>query len=287
MNLKELYKNKSPLSFEIFPPKTEKGLANLYNELDILSQYNPAFISVTYGAGGSTRERTFDLAIEIKNRYNVDPVVHFTCVSHSQDEIQEYLEKIKANGIKNILALRGDPPEGEDKFTPTKDGFHYANELVDFISKINGFDIAVAGYPEGHTEAIDFKTDILNLKRKVDAGASIIITQLFFDNNDFFNFEKEARKSGITVPIIPGIMPITSVAQIEKITELCGAKIPEELSSQLSKCNSENNACEAGIEYSIKQCEELKKHGVSGFHFYPLNKAYATKKIIDSLNLKK
>jgi methylenetetrahydrofolate reductase (NADPH) len=287
MSLQQLYKNKSPLSFEIFPPKTDNGKIQLFNELQVLSKYNPAFISVTYGAGGSTRNKTFDYALEIKKSLKIEPVIHFTCVSHSRTEIKNYLDKMKNNNINNILALRGDPPKGEEKFTAPIDGFSYANQLVEFISTLGNFNIAVAGYPEGHIEAKDFKTDLTNLKKKVDAGAEIIITQLFFDNNDFFIFSDELLKMDINIPVIPGIIPVTGINQIEKISNLCGAKIPDKLISQLSKYKDEKDIYNAGIEYSIRQCEELKIWGVPAFHFYTLNKSDACVKIIDALNLNK
>ena len=209
--------------------------------------------------------------------------MHFTCVGSGKKEIARYLEIVKKKEIINILALRGDPPTGEEHFVPPPDGFSHANELVEFIKGLDDFAIAVAGYPEGHIEADDIDTDIDNLKRKVDAGADFIITQLFYDNDDFYSFINKITQKGISVPVIPGIMPVTSLAQITKITGMCGAKIPKKLFAELQQCQSDETICKTGIEYSTRQCLELKQWGVQGFHFYTLNKSAAVKKIIESL----
>jgi len=283
MKINEIYQNKFLTSFEIFPPKTEEGKITLFKEIGILANYYPGFISVTYGAGGSTREKTLNIALEIRKKYDIIPLVHFTCVDSSRKDLENYLHQVKMNGIQNILALRGDPPVGQEKFIPHPGGFSHANELVEFIKSINGFTIAVAGYPEGHTEAPDLDTDIDNLRKKVDAGADFIITQLFYNNDDFYNFIDKISKKGIQIPVIPGIMPVTSFAQIKKITKMCGASIPEMLTKSLRECKSETEICEKGIDYSIKQCKELKAWGVPGFHFYTLNRAFPLTKIMDSM----
>lgn len=282
MNLQTVY-NKFSISFEVFPPKTDKGEENLLNELNILKKYNPAFISVTYGAGGSTQDKTLHLVEKIQKEIDIEPIMHFTCVGSSKDEIKSYLEMIAKKGLKNILALRGDPPKGDINFQPHPNGFSYANELVEFIKSTGNFNIAVAGYPEGHPEAPDFDTDIDNLKRKIDAGGEIIITQLFFDNDDFKRYTDKIRSHGIEAPVIPGILPITGKNQIDKIVSLSGAKIPTKLIESLEKCNPEDKICTAGIDYSIQQCMELIEFGVPGFHFYPLNKSKAVSKVLDSL----
>jgi methylenetetrahydrofolate reductase (NADPH) len=279
----ELYRQNFINSFEIFPPKTAQGETTLWREMEVLAKINPGFISVTYGAGGSTQEKTLDIAGELIARFGITPLVHFTCVGAGRGQIREYIKRIESMRLQNILALRGDPPQGQTSFAPPADGFSHANELVEFLRGIGGFTIAVAGYPEGHIEAPDLETDIGYLKKKVDAGADIILTQLFYDNNDFYSFLDRTARAGIQVPVIPGIMPVTSPAQIEKITGMCGAKIPPALAARLQGCGTDEEICRAGIEYSIEQCRELKKWGVRGFHFYTLNRSSAVMKIIESL----
>ncbi|PKL36194.1 MAG: methylenetetrahydrofolate reductase [NAD(P)H] [Spirochaetae bacterium HGW-Spirochaetae-1] len=285
MRLNTLYNNKFAVSFEIFPPKTAEGEKNLWKELDILSSHKPDFVSVTYGAGGTTRVKTLEIALKVRDKYGIPPLVHFTCVGAGKNEIEAYLQEVKSHGIENILALRGDPPVGESRFTPHPDGFSHASELIDFIKSINGFTIAAAGYPEGHLEAPDLDTDIDNLKKKVDAGAQFIITQLFYNNDAFYDFMDSVEKKGIGVPIIPGIMPVTSLAQIQKITGLCGASVPDRLLGILKSCGSKDSICEAGLDYSIEQCHELKTWGVPGFHIYTINKSMAVTRIMDALGL--
>jgi methylenetetrahydrofolate reductase (NADPH) len=285
MKINELYSHKFVISFEIFPPKTPAGEEKLMQEMEKLSAYKPDFVSVTYGAGGSTREKTLDIALKIRNDYAMTPLVHFTCVGTGKKEIQQYLNRVKQEGIENILALRGDPPAGETSFRPHPEGFSYANELITYIREINGFTIAAAGYPEGHTEAPSFSQDMDNLKRKVDAGANLIITQLFYNNEDYYNFMNEIDKRNITVPVVPGIMPVTSMKGVEKITSLCGAAIPEKLKNTLQCCSDEEGQYQAGLEYSIRQCEELKSWGVPGFHIYTVNKSATVIQIMDALKL--
>ena len=268
------------ISFEIFPPKTEEGVKNLFAELDVLVRYKPAFISVTYGAGGSTQEKTLDLALSIRERYGIQPLMHFTCVGAGKTDIQRHLDRVRALGLTDILALRGDPPKGQAGFVPAPDGFSYANELVKFIADQGGFNIAAAGYPEKHPAAPDFDTDIRNLKRKIDAGAKLVLTQLFFDNQAFFRFSGALSSLGVAIPVIPGILPMTEPSQIEKMAQMCGAAVPESLAAAL---RSSSDPLQAGIDFAIKQCRELKEHGVRGFHFYPLNKAKAVSKVLDAL----
>lgn len=270
MRLSEIYSNTKPvISFEIFPPKTENGETTLIEELTILKQYNPAFISVTYGAGGSTREKTFELVMRIKNELNIQPMPHFTCVGSTRDDILEYIKNFEGNGIESILALRGDPPKGEEKFTRPSCGFGYANELVEFIKANTDLSIGVAAYPECHQECCSLDVDIENLKRKVDAGAEAIITQLFYDNECFLSFREKITQKGIDLPIIPGILPITSNNQIEKIVAMSGCKLPDDFTA------------EKGVEFAVKQCNELIKEGVKGIHFYTLNKSHAVKAVLD------
>lgn len=285
MKIIDLYRERFVVSFEIFPPKTPQGEDGLRQALSDLSGYQPQYISVTYGAGGSTQEKTLELALRLRDTLGILPLVHFTCVGAGRAEIRRYLDEIRKNGIENILALRGDPPKGEARFTPPPDGFAYANELVSFIRSIDGFTIGVAGYPEKHLEAPDMRTDLDNLKRKVDAGADFIITQLFYNNEDYYRFMDRLAGMGITVPVIPGIMPVTSLSQVDRVTSMCGAKVPGELLKRLETCTGNDSICEAGIEYSIRQCIELKSWGVPGLHFYTLNRAQAIKRIMDATGL--
>lgn len=223
--------------------------------------------------------------MEVYIRFGIEPLVHFTCVGSSKKEIKEYLGEVKERGIQNVLALRGDPPAGETSFRPHPEGFSYAGELIDYIHDINGFTIAAAAYPEGHLEAPDLETDILHLKEKVDAGANFIITQLFYDNEYYYKFMNRVEQIGIKVPIIPGIMPVTNHSQIRKITGLCGATIPDKLSRILNSCGSEDSLCDAGLEFSVEQCRELKEWGVPGFHVYTVNKSLAVIRIMEELGL--
>jgi len=287
MKISDLYiNNEAPVvSFEIFPPKTDKGLENLKIELANLSTFNPGYISVTYGAGGSTRNKTLEIAEFIAKDFSLTPLVHFTCVGFGRKEIAEYIKELKSRGIDNILALRGDPPLGTDTFVAPEDGFSYANELVEYIRSIDDFTIGVAGYPEGHLESFDIHSDIDNLKRKIDAGADFIITQLFYHNDDFYRFIDLVEKKNIDIPVIPGIMPVTNLSQTKKITSMCGATIPDKLIRALSQCTSDDGVCQRGMEYTIAQTLELKSWGVDGFHFYTLNKSEIPKKIIETIGL--
>ncbi len=282
MDINTLFSTKkTTLSIEVFPPKTQTGQENLFNELSVMVRYKPDFISVTYGAGGSTREKTLEIATRIKSTFSIEPLIHFTCVGQSKEDIAEYLKYVRSLGFSNILALRGDPPAGQTNFTPHPQGFRYANELVEFIRTMDHFTIGVAGYPEGHIEAPDLDTDISNLKRKVDAGADFIITQLFFNNEKFYTFMDKTAKAGITIPIIPGIMPLTNMSQLQKVTTMCNPDMPKPLLQELEKCNLPEDICKVGIEFTLKQCKELQTFGVPGFHFYPLNKSAAVKPILD------
>lgn len=286
MNFQDFYRpsQKIPYSFEIFPPKDEKGAATLFQVLRELSVFNPIFTSVTYGAMGSTQDLTRDLALRIQKELRLKTAFHFTCVGSNRTSVREYVERLKQEGLNLVVALRGDPPNGVTHFIKQEDGFSYANELVMYLREIGGFSIAVAGYPEGHIEAPNKEVDLINLKRKIDAGADIVITQLFFNNQDYFDFVDRARKIGITIPIIPGIMPIQNLKQIEKITKMCGAAIPRELHQQLIQSDGDaEKALEIGIQHATEQCRNLIKRGVPGIHFYTLNKSYSTRRIIESL----
>lgn len=286
MKFPEIYRGKKPVfSLEIFPPKNSDGEKELFETLDILNSFCPAFISITYGAGGKTREKTLSLALKIMNRYEVDVVPHYTCVNSSRDEIAEYLQEIEDAGIENILALRGDPPIGEKEFKKPENGFQYANELVKFIKRRTSLSIGVAGYPEGHKESLSKEIDLKNLKKKIDAGADVVITQLFYNNSYFTDFINRARNIGIKIPIIPGILPITNLKLIDKITNMCGATIPKNLHDRLQAITDTEKRRDAGINFAITQCQMLLQEGVAGIHFYTLNKSYATAKILENLEI--
>lgn len=286
MKFSDLYKNNQfRYSVEIFPPKTPAGVTALFQELKELKRIDPAYVSVTYGALGSTRDLTQDLAIRVHQELACHTAFHFTCVGSGRDEIKSYVNKLSEAGINFIVALRGDRPQGQENFEPPVDGFRHANELVAYLKSVGNFSLAVAGYPEKHIEATDFKTDIDNLKRKVDAGADVIITQLFFDNTDYYEWLNKVRAIGIQIPVIAGILPIQSLKQIQRITGLCGAKLPSHLVQRLENCHDDDVAMrDVGIEHALKQCADLKKNGVVGIHFYALNKAHSVLKIVDGLS---
>ncbi len=271
-------------SFEFFPPKNDAGFEELYKTIGKLKELRPTFISVTYGAGGSTRRKTVELVAQIKHEIGIESMAHLTCVGATRADIDAVLAEIHARGIENILALRGDPPRGEKTFVATEGGFKYANELVEFIKQRYSFCLGVAGYPEGHLESPSLEQDLVNLKRKVEAGGEFIITQLFFDNRFYFDFVERARRIGITVPIIPGIMPILNVNQIKRFTDMCGASIPPELLRRLEALQDDQEAVEAcGIEHATIQCQELLANGAPGIHFYTLNRSKATWQIFQNL----
>ncbi len=292
MRFPEYFKDggKPIISFEIFPPKTDKGMGPLLEIIPELVALGPDYITVTYGAMGSTQHRTLEIASLIKNVYKMETACHLTCVGASRNELDEILRRISDSSIRNIVALRGDPPQGDKTFIPPSDGYAHANQLVEHIRRSESekgqepFGIAVAGYPEKHIEAPSMEIDIANLKRKVEAGGDIIITQLFFDNEFFFNFVERARTAGITVPIIPGLMPILSVKQIKRITSMCGSSIPHELQLDLdSAADDDEKASEIGIRQCIRQANDLLSHGVSGIHFYVLNKSIHIRQIMEAL----
>lgn len=286
MKIKELFDRGNPVfSFEFFPPKDEAGITSLMETVKNLQDLHPSFVSVTYGAGGSTRRKTIEITKRIKQELGIEAMSHLTCVGHSRDEISAILDEIETAGIENIMTLRGDPPRGEAHFVPHPDGFGHANELVTFIrSQKPAFCLGVAGYPEGHPEAQSKEADLANLKRKVDAGANFIVTQLFFDTRDYFDLTERAQAVGIRLPVVPGIMPITDVAQIKRFTQMCGAKIPPALLAELETVDGNKEAVvEIGIRYSTAQCESLLKNGAPGIHFYTLNKSTSTRTILSDL----
>ena len=285
MRFFDFYADDRPaISFELFPPRTERTLAELEERLPRLIGLGPSFMTVTYGALGSTRDSTLEVASKIKLEYGMETAHHLTCVGSSRDEITTVLEEIRSHNIENIVALRGDPPRGETEFTPPEDGYGHGNELVEHIQSIGGFSVAVAGYPEKHLEAPDFETDLRNLKRKVDSGADSVITQLFYDNSDFFRFVDLCRAMGIEQPIVPGLMPILNVQQIKRITEMCGANIPGSLLRQLDGAeDDEERVHQIGIVHTANQAIELLDQGVPGIHFYVLNRHFHIAEIMERI----
>src|SRR5947209_3730257 len=275
-------------SFEFFPPKTEEGERNLLQTLSDLRELEPNFVSVTYGAGGSTRERTVELTKWIKQELGMEAMAHLTCVGASVDEVSAVLDDIAEAGIDNVLALRGDPPRGQTEWTPHPEGLHYSTELVGLIRSRYPLAIGAACFPEIHPQATDLAHDLRFLKEKVGAGASFLITQLFFDNELYFSFVDEARAAGIDVPILPGVMPITDVKQIKTITGLCGATIPPALLDALEDRAEDRDAVlELGVSYATLQCAELLARGAPGIHFCTLNRSPATRAILSALKLLK
>jgi methylenetetrahydrofolate reductase (NADPH) len=276
------------VSFEFFPPKTDEGDRNLFEKtIPALSQTKPDFCSVTYGAGGSTRDKTLMIVDRIQREHHLTALAHLTCVNHTRDEVRALLEKIRALDCRNILALRGDPPGGGE-FQPTPGGFEFSSQLVQLIRESGNFSTGVAGFPEGHIACKEGKfVDWQHLKTKVDAGADFVLTQLFFDNADFFEFcDYITNKLGVRVPIVPGVIAILNPAQVIKFTALCGSKIPPPLRAKLDTLgNNEEAAIEFGIEYATKQCEELLRAGVPGLHFYTLNKSRSTVQVLKNLGL--
>ncbi len=286
MQLAQFYKpGRCALSFELFPPKSDAGVESLLVTVGELMQYAPDYFTCTYGAGGSTRDRTLQVAASVRDQYKVPVASHLTCVGSTQDELRSYLQQAQERGIDYIVALRGDPPKGETTFQMTEGGLRYANELVSLIrSEFKHFGIAVAGYPEVHQECTSADLDLVNLKRKVDSGADIVITQLFYDNDDFFRFRDACDRAGIRIPIVPGILPVVNLAQIKRITALCKAKLPDTFVDELSKRDDEQWQFEAGVAYARKQVQDLINQGVPGVHFYVLNKSTATNQILAQLS---
>lgn len=289
MHIKDILNNNKPaLSFEFFPPKTEKASNALFDSISKLASLNPAYVSVTYGAGGSTRELTHDLIVKIKKETSITVISHLTCVGASKGEIHNILEQYAESGISNIMALRGDPPKVEKKFTQPKGGFAYAGELVSYIKKhFPQMGIGVAGFPEGHPETPNRILEIENLKRKVDAGADYICTQLFFDNNDYFDFVERCEIANIHVPIVAGVMPITSLSGMSRMAELAlGARIPAKLLRAIKRAGQPEAIENLGIHWATQQVLELLDNEIPGIHFYTLNKSKPTLKIYDALGVR-
>jgi methylenetetrahydrofolate reductase (NADPH) len=285
MSIAALYAGADPvISFEFFPPKTEAGHRSLIRVIEELKQLSPGFVSVTMGAGGSTRSKTVDLTIEITREIGLETMAHLPCTGFRPPEIGTILDRLEAGGVHHVLALRGDPPRDDPDFVIPEDGFTYANELVEYIAGRGGFTIGAACCPEVHPEAPDAETDLSNLKRKVDAGAHFLISQMFFDNQLFFDFVERARAVCLEVPIVPGIMPIATVSGIRRMAGINGTAFPPELEAELERVDGDDEATYAlGVRWARSQCAELLEHGVPGIHFYTLNKSPATREITRSL----
>lgn len=271
-------------SFEFFPPKTSEGLSNLRETLAVLSNDAPDFVSVTYGALGSTRDTTIDIVKWIKQDLGIEAMAHFTCVGATKEELRATLDEIEAAGVENVLALRGDPPAGQDEWVQTEGGLLYSTELIALLEEHYGFAVGAAAFPEVHPQAANSESDIEFLKAKQDAGASFLITQLFYDNEFYFDFVARAREAGVTVPIIPGVMPVTNLRNIRRITELCKSEIPEPFERQLEAREDDPQALQdLGVAYATLQCVDLLSRGAPGIHFYTLNRSPATRAILAAL----
>jgi len=276
------------ISFEFFPPKTDEGDRNLLEKtIPALMKLSPDYCSVTYGAGGSTRDKTLGIVDLIQREHQLTAMMHLTCVNSTREQLRDVVEEARRKGIKNILALRGDPPGGTGEWKAVDGGFTYSYQLVRFLKELGGFSIGTAGFPEGHIACKEGKlVDWQRLKEKIDCGADFVLTQLFFDNKDFFEFRDYLVKLGVTVPICPGILPILSASQIRKFTTLCGARMPAPLLEKLELFGEDNAAAtEYGIDYATRQCSELLKEGAPGIHFYTLNKAHSTTRVMNNLGL--
>jgi methylenetetrahydrofolate reductase (NADPH) len=289
MRIDEILGGHGPVfSFEFFPPKTEAGERNLEDALAELRTLEPSFVSVTYGAGGSTREKTIEIVKRIREQYGLEAMAHFTCVGATVPELRGTLDEMRGAGIDNVLALRGDPPAGEERWTATEGGLEYSRELVELIAGDYPFAVGAACFPETHIHAESPEADLEHLVEKVGAGVDFLITQLFFDNALYFGFLERARAAGITVPIIPGIMPITRVGQVERMASMCGASIPDDLRRELHARGEHPEAVlDFGVAYATLQCAELLAAGAPGIHFYTLNRSPATRAILSALKLAK
>lgn len=274
------------LSFELFPPKTPAGEASLYENLAQLMPFGPDVVTCTYGAGGSTRDKTLEITSAVKRRFGVRVASHLTCVASTADDLRGYLQAARERGVDGIVALRGDPPKGEQTFQQTEGGLRFASELVELVRReFPAFGIAVAGYPETHQEALSPAADLQNLKRKLDAGGDVVITQLFYDNRDFWKFQADCRALGISAPIVPGILPVTNLAQIQRIASLCKAGLPQSFVDDLSRSDDADWQFRVGVEFAKRQVQELVDGGVPGVHFYVLNKSSATSELLQGVKL--
>jgi methylenetetrahydrofolate reductase (NADPH) len=287
MRISEILTAEQPIfSFEFFPPKTEAGEQNLYRALAELKPLDPSFVSVTYGAGGSSREKTIEIVKRIKEEFGLEAMAHFTCVGATVPQLRDTLDEMRAAGIENVLALRGDPPEGQEGWTKTDGGLEYSRELVELIGADYEFAIGAACFPETHIHAESSESDLGYLAEKVQAGVDFLITQMFFENQFYFDFVERARAAGVQVPIVPGVMPITRVGQVERMAQMCGSAIPEGLRKELHAREDDAEAVlDFGVAYATLQCAELLAAGAPGVHFYTLNRSPATRAIVSALKL--
>lgn len=287
MTLADLYRSDGcAVSFELFPPKTDEGIELLCANVERLMQFNPQYFTCTYGAGGSSQRATLKVLQRVKQITNLPVASHLTCVGSTVDQLCEYLSSATEIGVDYIVALRGDPPKGTTEFSVTEGGLQYANELVELIqSRYSNLGIAVAGYPEVHQEAPDAQTDLDNLKRKVDAGSDIIITQLFYDNSDFYRFRDQCEAAGINVPLVPGVLPVTNFKQAQRIANMCKAAIPASLEAEMTKDDSAEHQFRVGVDHAREQTIDLMKNGVPGIHYYVLNKSEAAAELLDGLQM--
>jgi methylenetetrahydrofolate reductase (NADPH) len=285
MRIDEILDDRRPcFSFEFFPPKTDEGMENLWRAASELKEDDPAFVSVTYGAGGSTRDRTITIVKRIKQELGLEAMAHFTCVGATVEELRATLDEMRDAGIENVLALRGDPPAGEEEWRATEGGLTYSTELIQLIAENYDFTIGAACFPEVHIHSPDMDQDIRVMKEKVANGARFLITQLFFDNELYFDFVEKARAAGVDVPIIPGIMPIQAYGQIKRITKMCGAAIPPDLERQLEERQDDEAAVrDLGVAYATLQCADLLGRGAPGIHFYVLNRSPAARAVLAAL----
>ena len=285
MRIDRILEERRPVfSFEFFPPKTDEGRRTLEGTLETLKDDAPDYVSVTYGAGGTTRERTVDITKWIKQDLGIEAMAHFTCVGATKEELRATLDEIEAAGVENVLALRGDPPAGQDEWVQTEGGLLYSTELIELLEEHYGFAVGAAAFPEVHPQAASSESDIEFLKAKQDAGASFLITQLFYDNEFYFDFVARAREADVTVPIIPGVMPVTNLRNIRRITELCKSEIPEPFERQLEAREDDPQALQdLGVAYATLQCVDLLARGAPGIHFYTLNRSPATRAILAAL----
>ena len=285
MRIAELLDQRRPVfSFEFFPPKTEDGHRTLESSLEILKDDSPDFVSMTYGAGGSTRNATVELSRWIKHDLGIEAMAHLSCVGEPRERLVEILGQIDAAGVENVLALRGDPPRGETEWQPHPGGLHYSVELIRLIREHTDLCVGAACFPEVHPDAPDRDSDLRYALEKQEAGVSFLITQLFFDNELYFEFVERARAAGLTVPIVPGIMPVTNYGQIHRFTEMCGASIPDDLERQLNgRADDPEAVAELGVAYATLQCSDLLARGAPGIHFYTLNRSPATRAILAAL----
>ncbi|WP_404310556.1 methylenetetrahydrofolate reductase [NAD(P)H] [Neorhodopirellula lusitana] len=287
MTLADLYQSDGcTISFELFPPKTDEGIDLLCQNVERLLRFQPQYFTCTYGAGGSSQRATLEVLKRVKEITQLPVASHLTCVGSTVDQLCDYLQKATEMGVDYIVALRGDPPKGTDQFEQTSGGLQYANELVELIGKkFPDLGVAVAGYPEVHQEAPDAKTDLDNLKRKVDAGADIVITQLFYDNADFYRFRDDCQKAGIDIPIVPGVLPVTNFKQAQRIAGMCKAAIPANLEAAMTAVESAEDQFHVGVEHARQQTIDLMANGVPGIHYYVLNKSDAAAELLDGLSI--